>query len=368
MQVKNLRFLTTLADRLPVLLGQPQAIAVILSVVFHGLLFGAGPSFSSLQLEALRDDQPTAGVRPMPLLALTPEDQRHLPDFNNSDVLAPDQGKELKTLADPYNFSSGSLHSLGSSLNLNHLPGLPVPKSSFSSDPFGTSGRTIVLPLPSLFPNGGASVFDRPQTARTTGRRESNQAFRHQTSSGPGDLTMVPTQPTMAEISQGQVPTPPKTEDRFKALISRVQYSSEQTTEREVEAASQTWIEAVKTQLGQAPKSADQPLTVEVPYDLRLCLNPTPDTGMVGLALVPGEKAGTAKLALTTLKSTGYPFLNALAMDKIQAQVTNITPPLEVGTLYQVVVKVKYDSKTCLNRQPLLKTRSPQSSAPQPEK
>ncbi|XGB41837.1 MAG: hypothetical protein LVS60_16680 [Nodosilinea sp. LVE1205-7] len=86
----------------------------------------------------------------------------------------------------------------------------------------------------------------------------------------------------------------------------------------------------------------------------------------MGLTLVPQETAGTVKLSLTTLKSTGYSFFNALAMDKMQTQVAHLNPPLEVGTLYRVKVKVNYDSKACLDRQNLLKNRLPQPITPQP--
>lgn len=362
MQMKNPRFLTTLVDRLPALIGQPQALAVILSVVFHGVLFGAGPSFSSLQMEALRGDRPGDKMRPMPLLTLTPEDQNHLPDFNHTAVLPPAQGEEQKTPRDLYSFSSGSLPSL----NLNHLPSLPVPKSSLGSDPFGTSTRTLVLPLPSLFGTGGSGGLERPRSTRPTDQRQSDRSEGHQGSLSLNRGPLLPPASTMATLSQGQKPVANEAGDRFKSLLARMQYSPEITSDREVEAANQTWIEGMKTQLGQDPKLFDQPLTLEVPYDLRLCLNPAPGEGLMGLTLVPQETAGTVKLSLTTLKSTGYSFLNALAMDKMQTQVAHLNPPLEVGTLYRVKVKVNYDSKACLDRQNLLKNRLPQPITPQP--
>ncbi|MBU6229102.1 MAG: hypothetical protein KGQ93_05365 [Cyanobacteria bacterium REEB459] len=362
MHVKNLGFLTTLVDSLPALARQPQAIAVILSVVFHGLLFGAGPSFSSLQMEALRGDRPEAEGRPMPLLALTPEEQSRLPDFNHAAILPPDQVKDLKTTGDGYSFPSGSFRS---ALNFNHLPSLPVPKSSLGSDPFGTSNRTLVLPLPSLFGSGDGPIVNRSRSPRPTQPALGDHAQGHQSSLSPSQGAMVPPASTMTALSQGQSAPSAEPTDRFKSLVARMQYSPENTSDREVEAASQSWIAGVRGQLGQDPKAAEQPLTLEIPYDLRLCLDPAPGPGLMGFALVPGEKAGTAKLSLATLKSTGYAFLNAQALDKMQTQVAQLTPAPELGKLYQVVVKVNYDSKVCLNRQSLLKPQDSQPNPPQ---
>jgi hypothetical protein len=81
--MNNARFFQALASNLK----QPQWIAVILSLGFHGALFAAGPSFSSLNMNALGGDLPEAERRQVPLIELTPEEQSRLPIFPASPTI-----------------------------------------------------------------------------------------------------------------------------------------------------------------------------------------------------------------------------------------------------------------------------------------
>jgi hypothetical protein len=57
------------------------------------------------------------------------------------------------------------------------------------------------------------------------------------------------------------------------------------------------------------------------------------------------------------LKSTGYPFLNQTAQQTLQTQIAEAGVSLDIGALYQAVVKVNYNPDTCIDRNALLKSR-----------
>lgn len=78
---------------------------------------------------------------------------------------------------------------------------------------------------------------------------------------------------------------------------------------------------------------------------------------------MPGEDPNAPEISTTLLKSTGYPFLNETALEAVKTKANAADPPLSVGTLYQVVVNINYDNKTCVSAETLLK---PRSSSPAP--
>jgi hypothetical protein len=134
-----------------------------------------------------------------------------------------------------------------------------------------------------------------------------------------------------------------------------VEYNSDLTTAAEAESALTAWTGAVTEQLGEAPALAEDTFSVEVPYDLRICLTPEPTDGLLGFVLLPGEEEGTVDISTTVLKSTGYPFLNQSAAQGLQTLAANSETPLEVGTLYRAVVKVLYSDDDCVTTDAILK-------------
>jgi len=155
--------------------------------------------------------------------------------------------------------------------------------------------------------------------------------------------------------------------ERSRDLRARLQHSDEQTTDAEISTASQAWRQSAQETLGETPlTTVPEPLTVEIPYELRICLTPPPAPGLVGLVRLPVEDPDDLGISTTLLKSTGYPFLNETALEAVKTKASAADPPLSVGTLYQVVVNVNYDSKTCVSTETLFKSRSNDPS-PRPE-
>jgi len=168
--------------------------------------------------------------------------------------------------------------------------------------------------------------------------------------SAPGVSSEAPTAPGEA--------APPS--ERASDLLARVEYSDTQTSEAEVEFAKAAWLQTVKDKLGDSVVEAPEPITLQVPYSGRLCLSPEPEEGLLGLVGLPDETNEGLTLWTSVLKSTGYPFLNQAAQQALQGigqQTDAEDSTLEPNTLYQVVVKVEYDSKTCLSREALLQSR-----------
>ena len=366
-------------------LRRPQWIAAIVSLSFHGALFAAGPSFSSLNTTALGGNNPELEERRVPLIELSAEEQSRLPDFSASPYsLFPDSNDDLFSLFPP---SGNSLplepgSDFGASIP---IPNPRLPSSSFPTgiSPYTFPGRSSITlsprrsPLPSI-PSG--SVGRRPAAspgASSTPAASTPTATspRGTTSPGAADLepsqgnsegnnnTSAPLNPTEPSASNA-----PETE-RASDLLARVEFSDAQTSTADVELAKAAWVQTVKAKLGDTVTEASDALTIEVPYSGRLCLEPEPTDGLVGLVGVPDE-ASDLKLWTTVLKSTGYPFLNQAALQalqNLQQQADAEGNPLTANTLYEVVIEVDYDSQTCISREALLQSRTAEPVSPGPD-
>jgi hypothetical protein len=69
---------------LPAVLRQPQWVAVMASVGFHGALFTVGPSFANLQSMAMGSQGGPEAERRVPILELTAAEQRGMRWRENS--------------------------------------------------------------------------------------------------------------------------------------------------------------------------------------------------------------------------------------------------------------------------------------------
>jgi hypothetical protein len=160
--------------------------------------------------------------------------------------------------------------------------------------------------------------------------------------------------------------------ERASDLLARVEYSDAQTSDADVDFAKAAWLQTVKDKLGDSVVEAPEPITLQVPYSGRLCLSPEPTEGLLGLVGLPNETNEGLLLWTSVLKSTGYPFLNQAAQQALQSidqQADSDGGTLEPNTLYQVIVKVEYDSETCISREALLQSRTaaPDDNHSQPE-
>ena len=380
--VTNLKLNNAWIRSLPATLRQPQWIAAILSLGFHGVLFAAGPSFSSLQGVATGGDGLDQTARRVPLIELTPEEQSRLPDFSSSAYsLLPGDNGNIFELFPPSGDSPSSLP-FNPGAGLSTLPDVPTSKPPFGSSPLSISpfpsslGRRIVIPTAPRTPGATQTppVSNRPETTDRPSPTDNAASTPSTTTSGNArptdepsaeDLALAPnTQPLDETGTEPGNTAPADTATaRSQDLIARVEHSPELTTPEETEAAKASWVAAVEEQLGQPATQVAEPLSVEVPYNLRICLTPEPTDGLLGLVVLPGEEANTAALSTTVLKSTGYAFLNQVAEQTLQAKLAEAELPLEIGQLYQAVVKINYDAENCIDHNALLKSRVRESQA-----
>ncbi len=361
----------------PAVLRQPQWVAALVSVGFHGALFAVGPSFSTLQ--GMAQEAPGFGEdleRRVPMIELTPEEQNRLPDFDSPaysllpEGFLPGDSDNLANLFPPAGDRLGS-----SSFNpfpggLSSVPRLPTSQSPLGApitvSPFSSRlGRnSIVIPPPA----GGRRNPPVPGNPDRTPaeQEESNTNASTPTTTAPSrEPSAQDLRPREGDVATEDTPDSPNDRDqaenvppeveRSQDLIARVEYSSDLTTADEAERALASWTSTVAEQLGEDPVLAEDTFAMEVPYDLRICLTPEPGDGLLGFVLLPGEEPDTVTISTTVLKSTGYSFLNQSAAQSLQALAANSETPLAMGTLYRAVVKVLYSDDDCVTTDAILK-------------
>jgi hypothetical protein len=370
------------------LMRQPQWVAVFLSVGFHGALFAAGPSFSSLNMSALGGDAPEVERREVPLVELTPEEQSRLPDFSSSafspfstegtpfELLPPlasnppsgnlsPQGTPQRNSVPPSPFGSRS----------TLLPGLSPYRSSLPS----TGRSTITLP-------SGISPPRTPRAAAPSGGQKpvsgenssaANGASTPTTESADGPSTdasdLLPrvaiNQPDTESnedslpLAEGEAPSSESAAPAVPEQLAAFTYDATGTTETETAEAIESWQARVEEQFPGELTTAEEPLEVTVPYQGNLCLSPEPSEGLLGLALLPKtSEAGETEMALSTtvLKSTGYSFLNEAAATSMGTLEPGTIQP---GVLYQARVNVDYDGENCTPPEDLLRKVTSDESA-----
>ncbi|MEM9266565.1 MAG: hypothetical protein AAGA46_13675 [Cyanobacteria bacterium P01_F01_bin.13] len=165
--------------------------------------------------------------------------------------------------------------------------------------------------------------------------------------------------PTLAVLREGiQSQGVPKLLQDF---LARLSHSVLKTTDPEVEEAKRIWLDELADQPGldvssvqalDKPLQISYPLTVEYhgPRQLRRCLSPLPKAGLVGVIV---DSNGAIATEPTLLRSSGYEFLNDIALDKIQAYAD--FPEASSQQIYTVDVEVDYDKNACVD---LAKLRS----------
>lgn len=381
--VKQLKVNTAGLKRLPKVWRSPQGLAVIASLGLHGVLFAAGPSFSSLQEGPISSNSFDEVERRVPMVELTAEEQGRLPNFDRSSFsLLPDQNSDFLSMLPPPTSLGNSPLSGG----LSSIPDIPLSRSPSTSSrrpsslgrsgasPFSLGQGSTIISIPNP---GAAARPARPSTeteanegnpdaeANAEGNTRPSNGAATEPEPSAADLALRPSadenRPNAqdsAPLSNGEASEPTRSE----TLIARVEYSAEQTTDAEAESAQTAWAEAVAEELGESDLEVAETFSLEIPYEQRICLNPPPSDGLLGLAVLPGEDDAAA-LSTTVLRSTGYPFLNDSAQQALQTQLAEAEVSLEPGTLYQAVVKVNYDGDNCISHETLLKSRTEEAEA-----
>ena len=225
---------------------------------------------------------------------------------------------------------------------------------------------------------------DSDRTQRSDSRRRSNDRPEHEadrdsnneiavlpadstntdSSNSPSNSTPARTQeqtpPTLVALKDGAqaqaVPTP------LQNFLARLRHSVLRTTEPEVEEAKQAWLTTLSEQPAieiSDPQNLDQAVKIDYPLIATAddgprrflsCLTPTPEKGLVGVVVNPDGEIATEP---AILRSSGYGFLNDIALEKIKDY--QDFPDEDIQKLYTINVEVDYDKDACISLSDLQK-------------
>ncbi len=140
----------------------------------------------------------------------------------------------------------------------------------------------------------------------------------------------------------------------LRDFLARLRHSVLRTTDPEVEEAKQAWLATLSEQPDikvSDPQDLDKALEINYPLTgddngsrrFLSCLTPVPEKGLVGVVVNPDGAIATEP---TLLRSSGYDFLNDIALAKIQ-DYTDF-PNADSQQLYTVDVEVDYDKDACI--------------------
>ena len=142
----------------------------------------------------------------------------------------------------------------------------------------------------------------------------------------------------------------------LQTFLMRLRHSIRRTTEPEVEEAKQVWLANLEQQPGLEISSPNMlPQALEISYPLVAdddhgprrffgCLTPEPTQGLVGVIVEPD---GTLLNEPSLLRSSGYGFLNDIALNKIQDYAH--FPDTSTRKAYMVDIAINYDHDSCVN-------------------
>ncbi len=347
-------------------LPAPVWIAGALSLGFHGLLFAASPRLSNLSFDNLANPE-ALGAERVSLIELSPEEQQRLPDFSSSRYgLSP-----LDPLETPWpeGFDNGGFS--GNPGGLYSTPGgfdFP-PYAGFSYTPPPTVAGRPRLDLPSRqIPQGGAvqgnptlrlpgavgvgpvpQTLPRGGTGDGSGIPESILVPSSPPGGNPAPATPSPTpshEPGAAALEQ-RPPTPANPTGSAPTLSTELLRSLAHdggTPPELAQTAAQTW----QTESRALVNGAEFPVERAAMPILSLvngqqpCLAPAPQEGLVAVLVAPG---GRLLRDPQVLISTGYPFVNQRAIDRIKGQNFRSVQQL---TAYEFQIEVVYDGGRCV--------------------
>ncbi|MEM8612242.1 MAG: hypothetical protein AAGF93_09515 [Cyanobacteria bacterium P01_H01_bin.105] len=159
--------------------------------------------------------------------------------------------------------------------------------------------------------------------------------------------------PTLVALKNG---TQSEIPNGLRNFLARLRHSVLRTTDPEVEEAKQKWLATLNEQPGlhaSAPQALDKaveiryPITPEANGSLRRfvsCLTPEPEKGLVGVVV---DANGTISAEPTLLRSSGYDFLNDIALEKVKTY--DSFPDERSQKMYTVPVEVEYDKSACID-------------------
>ncbi|MEM1240874.1 MAG: energy transducer TonB [Cyanobacteria bacterium P01_H01_bin.26] len=343
-------------------------VAAIASLAFHGVLLTAIPRFSSVSFAAF-DEENTAETRTVPLVTLSPTEQGRLPDFNRPQLPSiPDitSSTPLTKLPNPgildrsSRFLSPTAPSLSSPSRLSRNrvfrnPFITRPNFSIANTPSrsGQSSANRTTGLENIPPPPPGSELEIETNRDTLERQLELEQQREQTAPENGadaaelsdandDISSTPGDMELAAASETDGAS------QLEKLQARFNYSAEDTTDEEAEAAYAAWIEQTQGQSEDTIETVDTEILTLEP-GLNLCAKDSPRNGAVGLLVAPDGSPVDA----VVLRSTGYEYLNDEALE---ALVDSDFPETETPVRYAVEVVIDYDAETCRSFEDVLET------------
>jgi hypothetical protein len=136
----------------------------------------------------------------------------------------------------------------------------------------------------------------------------------------------------------------PSLQEQLAALA----YNASGTSEGVAEQRRQDWLAAARQQSEFPELAIAETLSITIPYERQLCLNPEPVNGVIGVWVTPAGELGAEP---TLIKSTGYPFLNQQALAGIAAI---DFPEGDAIAAYEFEIRIDYDAETCVSRDRLI--------------
>lgn len=359
------------------ILTSSYGVAAIASLSFHAVLFAAIPRFSSVSFAAFDEEEVSSEPRTVPLVTLSPADQGRLPDFNRPqlpsipNVSSPPR-PTLNNLPNASTFNRSNIFNRSNSRLTT--PSLTAPSRLSRNRPF----RNPYIPSPNLSIRNTPSRSDRSSDRRTaviddipkpppsvagdlntdddTLARQlelERQLDIEQTGENPEGLPELPeesdlstTEDENTEVAANVEPTAEPS--RLERLTAKFKYDDTDTTPEEVDANYTAWIAQPDEEREVIIETAD---LGELPLDANfsLCTQIPPTNGEVGILVAPD---GTPSEP-TVLRSTGYDYLNQLALDTLM---NSEFPETESTVRYPFEVIVNYDAESCRSADELIET------------
>ena len=222
-----------------------------------------------------------------------------------------------------------------------------------------------------------SSTNNRRQADSSNTERQTNRSTSHSTNeiavlpsdesntatnnagSRPSATQTEQAAPTLVALKDGaQVQEVPKL---LRDFLARLRHSVLRTTEPEVEEAKQAWLTTLREQPAvqiSEPQALEKSLEIsypiitdnEGPRRYLSCLTPLPEKGLAGVVVNPDGAIATEP---TLLRSSGYEFINDIALAKLQDYAD--FPEADSQKLYTVDIEVNYDPEACIELRDLKK-------------
>ena len=184
-----------------------------------------------------------------------------------------------------------------------------------------------------------ANLLPRPEEPDSSSAEEitPNQEANEQTGGSQADRgsSLPPT-----------IPTP------LLAWRESLNYNPENTAVEAAETAQTEWLSALKETAQDPGLAVTETIALPLTYKNSICLDPQPDSGLVGFWLAPDPED---QAPLEMLKSTGYPFLNRQMLEYVATAVVEMDLSQAPGNaVYLFDISFSMEPNSCRTREEIL--------------